>query len=121
MSTNIVISLVLSLVLTLLLETGFFLLVRLINGKRHKKDALLVLIVNVLTNPVVVLLYWLAILYTNINHVILMAPLEIFAVLTEGYIYKKHGRFFEHPYAFSIAANAFSFGTGLLLQLLQII
>ena len=121
MSKDIVISLIFSLILTLLLEAVFFLVVRSIEGKHDKKDLLLVVMVNILTNPAVVLLYWLVILYTNINYIIILAPLEIFAVLTEGYIYKKNGRIFKHPYLFSIAANSFSFGTGLLLQLLQII
>ena len=105
-------ALVVSLVLTILFETGFFLLV----GKRDKKDLLLVVLVNVLTNPVVVLSYWLAFLYTDWNLTAVKVPLELFAVLTEGYCYKKYGRDFGRPYLFSVAANAFSYGAGVLLQ-----
>ena len=102
-----------SLALTLVLEAGLFLLV----GKRNKKDFLLLLLVNVLTNPTVVLTYWLAALYTEWSMVIVIIPLEVFAVLTEGHCYKKYGCDFKRPYIFSIAANIFSYGTGLLIQL----
>ena len=105
-------SLIISLVLTILLETGFYLLV----GKRNKKDLLLVMLVQVITNPVVVLSYWLAVLYTDWNRATIIIPLELFAVLTEGFYYKKYGQDFKRPYIFSTLANTFSFGTGLLLQ-----
>ena len=118
MSKDIIISLMISLALTLVLEAGFFLIVRSIKGQHDKKDLLLAVMVNLLTNPAVVLIYWLAVLHTNINYVIIIAPLEISAVFIEGYIYKKRGRYFKHPYIFSIAANAFSFGIGVLTQII---
>jgi len=105
-------ALVLSLVLTLVFEAGFFLLV----GKRDKKDLLLLVMINMVTNPIVVSLYWLALLYGNFGRVAILIPLELFAVLTEGVYYKKYGRDFSRPYLFSAAANAFSFGAGELLQ-----
>ena len=105
-------ALAVSLILTILLEAGFFLLI----GKRDKKDLLLVVLVNVITNPVVVSSYWLALLYTDWNHVLVTIPLELFAILTEGFYYKKYGRVFGRPFFFSFAANVFSFGTGVLLQ-----
>lgn len=112
MNWELIFALTVSFILTIALETGFFLLI----GKRNKKDLLLVVFVNIITNPAVVMLYWLAILYTDWNHTVIKIPLEIFAVLTEGYYYKKYGQDFKHPYLFSIAANAFSFGFGVLLQ-----
>ena len=105
-------SLAVSLILTLVFETGFFLMV----GKRNKKDLLLLVMVNVLTNPVVVSSYWLAVFYLNWSRVLTTIPLELFAVLTEGFYYKKYGMDFSRPYLFSIAANAFSFGAGVLIQ-----
>ena len=105
-------ALAVSLFLTLVFEAGFFLLV----GKRDKKDLLLLVMVNIITNPLVVSLYWLAILYGNWSHVVIIIPLELFAVLTEGFYYKKYGRDFRYPYLFSAAANAFSFGAGELIQ-----
>lgn len=101
-----------SLALTLVLETGFFLLA----GKRNKKDLLLLVLVNALTNPAVVLLFWLSALYTRLNRVIVTGVLELLAVWAEGYYYKTRGQEFARPYLFSVAANAFSFGTGILLQ-----
>ncbi|HOP11472.1 MAG TPA: hypothetical protein PK629_08270 [Oscillospiraceae bacterium] len=111
MSRALLASLGISLLLTLIFETGFFLLI----GKRDKKDLLLLVMVNVVTNPLVVLLYWLTVLRWEVNSVIII-PLEVFAVLTEGCYYKKYGIKFKHPYLFSLAANAFSFGAGLLIN-----
>ena len=112
MNCELLIALALSLALTLALEIAFFFLI----GKRNKKDLLLVLLVNVLTNPVVVLLYWLAALYTDWDTSIIKIPLELFAILTEGLYYMKYGQSFKRPFFFSLAANAFSFSIGVLLQ-----
>jgi hypothetical protein len=106
-------ALAISLALTVILETGFFIAI----GKRGKKDLLLVVMVNILTNPAVVLIYRLTIFYTNLNAVLVVIPLEVFAVLTEGYCYKKYGHDFKRPYLFSLSANMLSYGTGLLIQL----
>ena len=112
MTETLLTSLALSLVLTLALETGFFLLA----GKRDKKDLLLLLLVNILTNPVVVLSFWLVSLYTSWNTHIILILLELFAILTEGYYYKKYGRGFRQPFLFAVAANMFSFWIGVLIQ-----
>ena len=114
MERALLISLAVSLALTLVLESGFFLLI----GKRNKKDLLLVVLVNVLTNPAVVLLYWLAVAYAGYNRIIIIAVLEVLAVLTEGYMYKKHGQEFKRPYGFSLLANMFSYGIGLVIQMI---
>jgi len=113
MSSAILYSLAISLILTLILEAGFFFLV----GKRDKKDLLLLLLVNVLTNPVVVLSDWLVVLYTKWDIRIVLLLLETFAVLTEGWLYKKYGKNFKRPFLFALAANAFSFSVGALMQL----
>jgi len=105
-------ALAISLVLTLVFEIGFFF----ITGKRNRKDLLLVILVNVLTNPIVVLLYWISAYFTNWNLTLVKIPLEIFAVLTEGFYYKKYGQTFKRPFLFSLAANAFSFTAGVLIQ-----
>ena len=105
-------ALAISLILTLVLEAGFFLLI----GLRNKKDLLLLLLVNIITNPVVVLTYWLVVLYTKWDAVMIIMPLEALAVLIEGRYYKKYGCDFKRPYLFSLAANIFSYGAGLLIQ-----
>lgn len=112
MSQVVLSSLMLSLVLTLAFEIAFFLLV----NKRSKKDLLLVALVNILTNPVVVLLYWLSVLYTEWNSALVTIPLELFAIVTEGYYYKKYSQCIRYPYLFSLAANMFSFWSGVFIQ-----
>ena len=114
MSEAILKSLAISLALTVILEAGFFLL----SGKRNKKDLLLVLLVNVLTNPIVVLLYWLTTLYTDLSATLAVIPLEIIAVFAEGHYFRKYGQEFKRPYLFSLAANAFSFTIGAVLNML---
>lgn len=111
---NLAVSLAVSLALTLILETCFYFIV----GKRNKKDLLLLLLANVLTNPAVVLLYWLSVLYTDINEVIVKAVLEISAVLVEWICYRRYAQDIKRPFLFSLGANAFSFTIGVLLQLL---
>ena len=113
MTEKIITSLAISLILTITLEIVFFLLAR----KRDKKDLLLVILVNVLTNPVVVLLYWLTTIYTKWNIWVALIPLELFAILTEGRYYKKYGNAFKHPFFFSLCANMFSYWIGVVLQL----
>ena len=112
MNNELLAALAISLLLTLIFEVGFFWL----TGKRNRKDLLLVCLVNILTNPVVVLFYWLAVLYTKLNSVIVKMLLEFCAVMVEGYYYKNYGEEFRHPFVFSIAANIISFGMGLLIQ-----
>ena len=104
-------------IMTVILELGIFF----ITGKRSKDDALLVLLANTLTNPVVVFLCWGTVIFSDIHYTAVIIPLELLAVLCEGWIYKRKGDDFKRPYLFSTCANAFSFGSGLLLQLLEVI
>jgi len=106
------VALALSLAMTLVLEPGFFLL----TGKRNKKDLLLVVLVNTHTNPIVVLLYWLAFLHTNWNMIIVTVALETYAVLAEAFVYKRFAQSIKRPLLFSVAANACSYLVGLLVQ-----
>lgn len=108
----LVFSLVVSLLLTLVFESAFFFMV----GKRNKRDYLLLVLVNVLTNPLVVLSSWLIELYTHLYLPVVMVLLEVIAVGVEGAYYKKYGQSFKRPFVFSLAANAFSFLLGLLVQ-----
>ena len=79
-------------------------------------DLLLLILANLMTNPAVVLLYWLVAMSTKWNAYLIQAPLEALAVLTEGLLFKKYGQEFKRPYLFAIAVNAFSYGAGILLQ-----
>ena len=72
-------SLALSLGLTLLLEIP----AALILGLRRKEDILLVGLVNILTNPIIVLILNLFFIFTaSPPPWFLILPLEVFAVLT---------------------------------------
>ena len=104
MNGELLAALAISLLLTLIFEVGFFWL----TGKHNKKDLLLVCLVNILINPVVVLFYWLAVLYTNLNSVMVKMLLEFCAIAVEGYYYKNYGEEFRHPFAFSIIADGIS-------------
>ena len=108
------VSLGLSLGLTLFLELTF----AYIFGLRNKQDFLLVALVNVFTNPAVVLICNLIGLFSG-------APvpwywiltLEVVAFLTEGLIYRAgliHRRI--HPLLLSLILNGISYIGGLLLS-----
>ena len=111
-STALLASLGLSLALTIAFEASVFLLA----GKNDKKDLLLLLLANVITNPIVVLSFWLAAWYTSWNTYIVLIPLELFAIITEGCIYKRYGNSFRRPFLFSFLANMASFWAGVLIQ-----
>ena len=113
MTQKLTLALIESLGLTLALETGFFF----ITGKKDRKDLMLLILANIITNPIVVLSYWLAATYTHWNSVIVLAALEVFAILLEGGYYRKYGQGFRRPYLFSAAANMFSFWIGVLIQM----
>lgn len=96
-----------SLVLTLVIELA---VVRCF-GLRTERQVLLVVLVNILTNPAAVLLNWLG---------VPQIPIEIGVVLTEYYVYQSFSKSsnwnISHPLALSIAANGISWGLGLLIQ-----
>lgn len=105
-------SLALSLGLTLILELAVALLL----GVRKKRDLLLVFLVNVLTNPVVVLVLNLTILATQATPPwYLIFLLETGAVLTEGLVYRHLEYRRIHPFLFSLILNAISCFGGLIL------
>jgi len=97
-----------SLGMTIVLE----LLFAFVAGKHDRKDLLLVCLVNVLTNPIIVLAYYMAVSYWPWNPALIKVPLEIMAVIVEAYYYKSYGRGFRQPLLFSTFANLFSFGIG---------
>lgn len=110
MTRHILLSLAGSLALTLMVECGFALIV----GKRGRA-LLLTALVNILTNPAVVLISLVWQLYALPLYPAAVLALELLAVFTEGFIYKKSREGFSRPYLFSLAANALSFGLGLIL------
>ena len=96
----------LSLFLTLILEELFAVLC-----KKRGKALLLVALVNLLTNPPLVLLW---VLSGHVRWLLLL--LEAAAVEIEGFYYHRCSDQFPYPYRFSLCCNAFSFGIGLLMN-----
>lgn len=103
----------LSLVLALLLTEAIELPICLLWGMRER-DLIFVLLANLLTNPIVNVLYALASLYTPIPRVASIAVLEIAAVVTEWLIYRS-ATDAKRPFLVSLTANAASYGAGLLI------
>ena len=95
-----------SLLLTLLFEELF----ALAWGLRGKRELGLVALVNVLTNPPVVLLC------TLFPSPLLTAAMELAAVGVEGLVYRTCADWLRRPFLFSLAINAFSYFAGLLLN-----
>lgn len=106
---NLLLSLAVSLALTLLLE-GLF---GLIWGVRGKRDWKLLVLVNVVTNPVVVALH-----YCVSSAIFFVALLEISAVLAEWIAYRKWGQTTRPAFLFSLCANCFSYFSGVLINIL---
>ena len=104
-------SLGISLGLTLFAELGLALLCR---GKG--RGLLLVFLANVLTNPAAVLTALLWRFYALPGYAAAVTVLELLAVGLEGLVYDRRRAGFRHPYRFSLAANALSFGLGLALR-----
>lgn len=109
-----------SLGVSLLLTTALELVFSLAAGIRNHKDLLLVALVNLMTNPAVVLVYCLWSVYgpPAVGGYAVKIPLEILAVLVEAFYYKRYGRQFKHPFLFAVFANIFSFGIGEIIQMI---
>ena len=114
MGIELLYSLGISLILTLILEVCFLYICRI----RDKKDRILLILVNILTNPLAVMSYVIVFRYSNMNPIAVVTVLELFAVLTEGHYYKAYSRTIRHPMLFSLGANLFSYSIGQLLNLL---
>lgn len=105
-----------SLALTIVIECviAFFF------GMRGRKNVLLVVLVNLLTNPPAVLCNWLCSLYLSDYHRIpVQLGIEAAVILTEALIYRAFARDrrwqIERPVLLSLTANGCSWLPGLLL------
>lgn len=104
-----VIALLKALLLTLAVEIPVCLLMGI-----RKKGLLVVVLANVMTNPAVNVLYWLAAAYTALPAVAVIAVLEVSAVVVEWIVYRLLTDA-KRPLLVSLVANAVSFGTGLII------
>ena len=105
---------VMSLALTLALEELF----ALIWGLRGRRELGVVALVNVLTNPPVVLLHHTAIGLLGWNVAVVTVVLETAAVLVEWRCYRLCSQQLRRPLLFALLANVFSYGAGRVINLL---
>lgn len=113
-------SLPLLLIRCLLLTIIIELIIALILGIRDKKDIINIILVNVITNPIVVMSQTLLYIKFGYNiEMIGIAILEVLVVLVEGLIYKKVLNYKKiNPILLSLILNALSFLIGELINLL---
>lgn len=99
-----------SLLLTLLLEW----LAAFVWGLRGKKAFLLVTLVNIATNPVAVLTYWLYGMYCGKALFMVQIGIELVVVIVEALLYKsfakKESFGIKRPVWFAVFANGLSWG-----------
>ena len=111
--TVLVQALAISLGMTLVLELTF----ALFWGIRDHHDLWRAVFVNVLTNPIVVFVYYyVRIRHLPLNYGWITIGMEAFAVMTEALLYKKFSRTIQRPWLFSLSANAFSYAVGELIN-----
>ena len=103
-----------SLVLTLVFEGGF----GLAWGLRGRRELGLTALVNILTNPPVVLLYHTAAGLWRWNAVFVTVVLEAAAVIVEWRCYRACSEQVKKPFLFSLLANLFSYGMGCVINFL---
>ena len=91
------------------------LIMSLLLGMRNKKDILNVILVNIMTNPLVVSILMYITYNRLFNTTISIIILEILVILTEGFTYKKVLTFDKiNPYVLSLILNISSYFIGLL-------
>lgn len=98
---------------------GLEVLLAIILGIRKKKDIFNIMLVNILTNPLVVSIsVAINIFYGLQARHISMIFLEIFAFFVEAKIYKNVIEYKKiNPYLLSLLLNAFSFLVGLIINM----
>lgn len=93
------------------------LIMSLLLGMRNKKDILNVILVNIMTNPLVVSILMYITYNRLFNTTISIIILEILVILTEGFTYKKVLTFDKiNPYVLSLILNISSYFIGRLLN-----
>lgn len=102
----------LSLGLTLLSE----LLLCLVLGYRSGRVLLMVILANILTNPAVVLCFWLLTVDIELAPLPVTLLLELCAVAVEWLCYKFRAKELEKPFFFSLFLNGSSYFLGFILQ-----
>lgn len=94
--------------LTAALEEGIGWLLG-IRGRRNRR---LIFLVNLLTNPAVVFLYYANALYGGWSAGGVVLFLEGAAIAAEGFCYQKASENMGHPWLYSLVLNLCSYGAG---------
>lgn len=110
--------LLMTLAVSLLLTEAFESLTALPLGFRSFHDMSLLWLVNVVTNPPVVLSYILLSRAISAPPLLLQLPLEFAVVFVEWQLFKRFGRDIKRPLLCAIVVNAVSYGLGLLINLI---
>lgn len=93
------------------------LIMSLLLGIRNKKDILNIILVNIMTNPLVVSILMYITYNRLFNTTISIIILEILVILTEGFTYKKVLTFDKiNPYVLSLILNISSYFIGRVLN-----
>lgn len=98
----------LSLLVTILLESIFVFII----GIRDKRNLILITLVNVLTNPTAVLLYYLLYNFTFFSNYIITITIELTVVLVEYIYVRKYSENIKNPLWISLGMNTFSYLVG---------
>lgn len=114
MYENIVFSFFSCLCITIIVELviGFFC------GVRKKKDILLIILVNIITNPMVVFVVNLFKIFSPRYVIVILIVLEVSAFVIEGIIYKKYLKKDTNPFFLSLVANFSSYLGGKLISMI---
>ncbi len=102
-----------SLLLTLALELIVGIAFRL-----RSRDILLLTLVNILTNPAAVYLDMLCRRLWSADPYLWQIPIELAVVAVEGLCYMKLSDSVRRPWLLAISANVFSYGVGIILNLI---
>ena len=98
---------------TVIIECG----IAFISGIRKAKDLLFVLLVNIMTNPLLVVLTVIVnLFFGRLWYYISLAVLEIGAVAAEGLVYKFTIKHKLNPFLLSLILNSASFFLGLIIN-----
>lgn len=112
-------------VLSLTMTLGVELVLAFLLGVRNAKGIVLVLLVNVLTNPFAVLINWMGRLYISGWNIYWQIPIELLVILVEATIYftfsKKQAFKILHPVRLALVLNVTSWLFGVLLNTMEMI
>ena len=103
-----------ALLFTIIIEVLFALILKI----RNKKDILNIILVNTVTNPIVVLFPYINGLHYGMKHrYITLIILELLTLFFEGFIYSKYLKYKKiNPYILSLLLNLASYLSGIIMN-----